>query len=194
MILSLLLYAGLGVTALGVLNRSWRGTLAGLIASAVALGWPPEREFSERHTAHVDAPPERVFDATHAVTAEEILFFRTLTTIRRFGRPGRADILNPPAAKPILDVATRSTFQLLTNDRPHEIVIGTCVAPGVNAVMNFLITPDGRGGSNISTETRVFASTAVAARKFALYWRAILPGSDIIRRSWLRAIKRRAES
>jgi hypothetical protein len=31
------------------------------------------------------------------------------------------------------------------------------------------------------------------ARQFAVYWRLIHPGSDIIRRMWLRAIKRRAE-
>jgi hypothetical protein len=60
--------------------------------------------------------------------------------------------------------------------------------------MNFLVTPDGRGGSNVSTETRVFAATEPMRRRFAVYWRIIHPGSDIIRRSWLRAIKERAES
>jgi hypothetical protein len=30
-------------------------------------------------------------------------------------------------------------------------------------------------------------------RRFAIYWRRIHPGSDIIRRMWLRAIKLRAE-
>lgn len=57
-----------------------------------------------------------------------------------------------------------------------------------------LITSDGRGGSNLSTETRVFADNAAGVRQFAVYWRMIHPGSDSIRRMWLRAIKRRAEA
>jgi hypothetical protein len=61
------------------------------------------------------------------------------------------------------------------------------------AAMNFLVTPDGRGGSHVSTETRVRAADRAVARNFAIYWRLIHPGSDIIRRMWLRAIKTRAE-
>jgi hypothetical protein len=58
--------------------------------------------------------------------------------------------------------------------------------------MNFRVTPDGAGGSMVSTETRVFASDASARRRFAAYWRLIYPGSATIRRMWLRAIERRA--
>jgi len=60
--------------------------------------------------------------------------------------------------------------------------------------MNFLVEPDGRGGSLLSTETRVFATDAVARRRFAVYWRVIYPGSALIRRMWLRAIRLRAEA
>src|SRR5437899_507448 len=56
----------------------------------------PVWQFSELHTTRVNAPPERVFHAIHEVTANEILFFRTLTSIRRFGRPGPESILNAP--------------------------------------------------------------------------------------------------
>ena len=42
--------------------------------------------------------------------------------------------------------------------------------------------------------TRVYGNSAAAVRQFAIYWHIIHPGSDIIRRTWLRAIKRRAES
>jgi hypothetical protein len=41
--------------------------------------------------------------------------------------------------------------------------------------------------------THVFA-TDTARRRFALYWRIIYPGSAFIRRMWLQAIKRRAET
>jgi hypothetical protein len=59
--------------------------------------------------------------------------------------------------------------------------------------MNFLIEPDRAGGTLVSTETRVYASTVSARRVFSVYWRVILPGSALIRQMWLRAIKRRAE-
>jgi len=61
------------------------------------------------------------------------------------------------------------------------------------AMMNFLIEDDGQGACVISTETRVRATDPSAKRRFAAYWRMIYPGSAVIRRMWLRAIKKRAE-
>jgi hypothetical protein len=131
------------------------------------------------------------------------------------GQTGPESIMNAPEQKPILDVATQTTFVLLAEEPPRELVIGTVVVappkarasgrltpelfqkklqPGVAlATMNFLVTPDDHGGSTISTETRIYAKNRSALRRFAIYWRVIHPGSDIIRRMWLRAIKQRAE-
>jgi hypothetical protein len=175
----------------------------------------PVWQFDERHTLAVAAPPEKVFDAIRAVRAEDIRFFRALIGIRRGWRPGPESILNAPEKEPLLDVATRTTFVWLANEPPREMVVGTVVAaprvrragarltpdlftrtlqPGVAlAAMNFLVTADGRGGSLVSTETRVYANDRSVERRFAVYWRVIHPGSDIIRRMWLRAIKERAE-
>ena len=217
MIASIVLWLGLLCALAGLLmliarRRAGRALLIyGATAVVVALLWPallqspsgdgshldrlmPGFQFSERHAIHVDAPPERVYRAMRAVTAGDIRFFRTLTTIRRLGRPLPPGILNAKPDEPILDLATRTSFRWLADDPPREVVVGTRVARDTEAAMNFLIVPDGRGGSNLSTETRVYAATDAAARKFRIYWRVILPGSDIIRRSWLRAIKRRAEA
>jgi hypothetical protein len=175
----------------------------------------PVWQFDERHSIAVDASPERVYQAIREVRADEILLFQTLTTIRRLGRPGPESILNAPEKKPLLDVATSTTFLLLAEVRPRELVVGTVVAatqearrtgglsrdlffrklrPGVAlAAMNFLVVGDGAHRSVVSTGTRVFANTPATARRFAVYWRLIHPGSDIIRRMWLRAVKRRAE-
>ena len=175
----------------------------------------PVYQFDELHSTRVAAPPERVYRAIREVTPREILLFQTLTRIRRLGRSGRESILNAPDDKPILDVATRTGFLTLADDAPREIVIGTIVVapdgwrrseattpeaftalkgPGFAvAGMNFLITPDGSGGSVVSTETRVFATDARSSRIFARYWRAIYPGSALIRRAWLRGIRIRAE-
>ena len=175
----------------------------------------PVWQFRERHTIRIAAPPPQVFDAIRRVRANEIQLFQTLTWIRRGGRrapPG--GILNPGDREPIIDVATRSGFVRLADDGDRELVIGTVVVvpPGTRgtltqevfqeslppgfalAAMNFLVTGDGAGGSRVSTETRVFANSDPARRRFAAYWRVIYPGSAIIRRMWLQAIARRATS
>jgi hypothetical protein len=46
----------------------------------------------------------------------------------------------------------------------------------------------------LTTETRIYATDASSRRAFARYWRVIYPGSSLIRRMWLRAIKKRAEA
>jgi hypothetical protein len=219
MVDSIVLYAGLIILVIGLLallsaRRRLHGAFlvgAGMIVMIVVLVLPahetrsatresrldelmPVWQFRELHATHVAASPERVFSAIRSVRADDIALFRTLTTIRCLGRCSGESILNPSRSTPILDVATRSGFRYLADDPPHELVVGTFVGPHTAATMNFLVTPDGRGGSNLSTETRVFAATEPMRRRFAVYWRIIHPGSDIIRRSWLRAIKEHAES
>ncbi len=172
----------------------------------------PDWQFDERHTLAIAAPPERVFDAIRRVRADEITLFRLLTWIRRGGRSVPPSVLNAAVGKPLLDLATETGFVWLADDPARELVVGTVIAaprgtrgrltpevfkktlpPGfVLAAMNFVVAPDGRGGSNVATETRVFANSPGARRAFAAYWRVIYPGSAIIRRMWLRAIERRA--
>jgi hypothetical protein len=66
--------------------------------------------------------------------------------------------------------------------------------PGyAKAVMNFRLEDEGGGWTRVVTETRVFATDDHARRRFAAYWRTIYPGSALIRRTWLRAIRARAE-
>jgi len=207
---SLLLYAG-GLTALaGLFSRRWRVMATGAGAMVIALAFPawekridrrasrlddlvPIWQFHEKHEIDVAAPPERAFDAIRKVTADEIAFFHTLTAIRRFGRSGPESIVNAPGSKPLLDVALKTSFVLLADDAPREIVVGTRISRDTLAAMNFFVAPNGHGGSTITTETRIYSKTQLAAQQFAVYWRVIHPGSDIIRRMWLRAIRDRAQ-
>jgi hypothetical protein len=175
----------------------------------------PSYHFQEVHRTTVRATTDRTYRAIKEVTASEILFFRELTWLRRLGRPGPENILNAPERRPLLDVATRTTFITLA-DSPREIVVGTVVIAPPNArarpvnadefvalaarpghalaTMNFVVTARADGSCEVSTETRVYATDESARRRFAAYWRLINLGSAFIRLMWLRAIKRRAEA
>jgi hypothetical protein len=152
----------------------------------------PVYHYREVHARHVNATPDRVYTAVKATTAREIWLFQSFTWIRRFGQSGPESILNAPERMPILDVATRSGFALRADDPPRELVVSARVAPGVIAAMNFRIEPEG-SGSRLSTETRVSGNNTRSIQRFTPYWRTILPGSWILRVTWLQAIARRAE-
>jgi hypothetical protein len=216
MLLSILLYGGLIAAIAGAFAMLWRRMrrrAAAMFAIGealviIAIAWPateervttptsrldaimPRWQFVERHEIRIAAPPERIYSAIRGVTARDIRFFQLLTSVRCMGRcREKESILHAPAAKPILDVAVNSGFRMLADDAPRELVIGTRVAPRTLALMNFHVDRDGL----VTTETRVFAETDAARRKFAIYWRFIRPGSGIIRGSWLEAIKIRAEA
>lgn len=175
----------------------------------------PACQFREVHAIRIRAPRRAVYQAVKSVTAREIRFFRFLTWLRspRLSRAGPENILNAPADKPVLDVALRSGFLLLADDPGRELVFGTVLCgrvarvsrpvpkdfleldrPGLCKVaMNFRLEEEAGGGVRLSTETRVLALDAAARRRFAAYWRVILPGSALIRKAWLEAIRRRAE-
>lgn len=172
----------------------------------------PVWQFREVHSLRIPASPPRVYQAIQRVRADEISLFRALTWIRRGGRRLPPSILNAGNTEPLLDVATSSGFVRLADSAPHELVIGTVVVvpageqlpltshlflqelpPGYAlATLNFLVEEVTPGVSLVTTETRVFGNSPTARRRFAAYWRVIYPGSALIRRMWLRAIRRRA--
>ncbi len=59
--------------------------------------------------------------------------------------------------------------------------------------MNFRVTAEAGGWTRLTTETRVHTVDDATRRQFTRYWRAIFPGSWIIRWSWLRAIENRLQ-
>ncbi len=177
----------------------------------------PRYQFNEVHSTSVHAPADRIFRAIKAITPEEIRFFRTLTWMRspRLGSTARSkeSILAAPPKTPLLDVALRSGFLLLAEAPNQEMVVGSIVCCGrpprvaspqefqefarpdsAKAALSFHLEDQGGGWIRVTTETRVFATDPSARRKFAVYWRVIYPGSAIIRRMWLAAIKCRAEA
>ena len=174
----------------------------------------PEFQFSETHQIEIAASPPAAYRALRAVTADEIAHYRTLTWIRCLGSCPGDHILNPPKGTPILETAMRSGFKLIAEIPDVELVLVTFVAapsgtasrgwtrdafvslrtPGfAKAAMNFRLESGGPGRTVLHTDTRVHATDSRTLRVFAAYWRTIAPGSDLIRRGWLSAIKRRAE-
>lgn len=173
----------------------------------------PVYQFHEAHTTTVAAPPDRVYAAIKAVEPDEILGYRTLTWIRRFGRSGgKANILNPTAREPIVQTALRTGFLQLADDPGQEFVFGFAGSPMLvskvtpanfkslhgpflaKVTMNFRIDPIDAKRCTLTTETRVYGSDRDVQRLFAPYWRVIYPGSAFMRRMWLRAIRKRAET
>ena len=119
--------------------------------------------------------------------------------------------------QPLLQQMLRSGFTVLADEPGRELVLGTIgqfwrPAGGspdhisnaqeflafdhpqyAKAAMNLRLEQSAAGVVKMTTETRVQVLDPDARRKFAAYWRLILPGSALIRRMLLRAIKRRAE-
>ncbi len=178
----------------------------------------PEFEHHEVHDLWLDAAPEDVYRALAEVIGREIRLLAPLMALRRLpafltGRAGRAD-----RNVPIFDGLERGGFVRLAEEPGREIVFGVAGRfwkltrnvlrlplsgrtprdsfasfedPGyAKAAMNFLVRAEGRG-SRLVTETRICATDLGAARSFRRYWRLVRPGSGLIRRSWLAAVRRR---
>jgi|SRR5215218_7173333 len=198
-----------------------KGTMADSeqVASTVLDRLFPSFQASERHSTTIAASPDQVWAALSQVTTGELQLFRLLMGVRRL--PGR--LLGSPrvrfdADEPLLGWAVRFGFTILDEDAPRELVVGAIGQPwrlagGRSAAVadgddfaafdqpgyakmaaNFRLGPTVGGSAiRLRTETRVACTDPASARRFARYWWLIRPASGTIRRSWLAAIKRRAE-
>jgi hypothetical protein len=178
----------------------------------------PTFQAAERHSTTIAASADHVWAALAQVTVGELGLFRLLMGLRVL--PGRL-LGSPPARfdaeEPLLGWAVRFGFTIL-EDAGRELVVGAIGQPWrlgggrgmavgggedfaafdqagyAKMAANFRLDPiAGARAIRLSTETRVACTDASSARRFARYWWLIRPASGAIRRSWLVAIKRRAE-
>ena len=177
----------------------------------------PQYDRNEVHSIVIRATADRTMAAVQAVTAREIRLFATLNWIRGF-RASRLRALGvaDPAGIPVLQMAARAGFvELVRGDR--EVVwsvVGRFWKPSggraagvrdersflafaepgtAKAAVDFRIEDETDTTCRLRTETRILGVDAHARRRFKLYWFFVHPGSALMRRMWLRAVKRRAE-
>jgi hypothetical protein len=189
-------------------------------SAATVLGrLMPTSQAAELHATTIAASADQVWAALTQVTVGELRLFRLLMGLRVL--PGR--LLGRPRARfdaeeSLLGWAVRFGFTILGEEVRRELVVGAigqpwrlvggrgmAVAGGddfaafdqagyAKMAANFQLVPDAGGRAvQLTTETRVACTDAASARRFARYWWLIRPASGAIRRSWLAAIKRRAE-
>jgi len=166
----------------------------------------PNFDRSEVHRRRTAASPAAVWDAIHELQASEMRVMRALMGLRTLGRrAGDGD-------QTVLAGFERMGFRKLADEPCRELVVAGIgqfwkpsgglrkvtdeeqflgfEAPGYAKVaFNFRLL-DGE----LTTETRIAGTDAGARRRFGLYWLLIRPGSGLIRREWLRALDRRAQT
>jgi hypothetical protein len=159
----------------------------------------PVYHHHERHTIRVAAAPERALAAAREASLDDVPLVRLLFRLRGLRASSRG---------PIWDALLSEGFQPLGEDT--VVLVGkpwspkgslrrvddfvAFAEPGyAKMAMDLRAVPEDNG-SRLETETRVYLTDAFARRRFRVYWLVVRPFSGLVRRSWLKAAKRRAES
>jgi hypothetical protein len=162
------------------------------VAVADAL---PEYDVRTVHATDVDAPPAKAIAAVLEVTPSEAPLLRVLFALRG---------LRVRSARPIWSAMAGDGFRqydettLAAIGRPWRVLtplrrgedFDAFDEPGwAKMAMDVRVE-----GGRLVTETRVRLTDDAARRAFRRYWLVVRPFSALVRRSWLAAAKRRAES
>lgn len=176
----------------------------------------PSYQWNEVHSTRVAAPPDRVLAAVRELTAREVPLLVVLMGLRRVPdaiKRRSARVLGRELDGALVRGMTAGGFVVLA-EQPDELVLGVVGrfwtrdggvkrvaadrfaafdSPGfAKGAINFHALAEG-DGTLLTTETRVQATDDSARRSFGRYWRLVGPFSALIRRDWLRAVRRRAE-
>ena len=183
----------------------------------------PIYDFTEVHSIIIKSSPSNVFKAIKLVSPSEMsIIFRLLFAIRSIpekisGNRG----MKFTGKKALLDQLFELGFTDLKEEKDKEVVFGTIMPvemmkfgktpedlwPKIKSAAEFvdfnksgyimsvanLFIEDNGSGIKLTTETRTKALDEESRKVFARYWFVIRPGSALVRRLWLRAIRRRAE-
>ena len=176
----------------------------------------PDFRHREVHEITVEAGPDEVMRAVRELRGRDVALAAVLFALRSI--PARLLRLPVRTADPdqrVVDTILKGGFTLL-EESPFEMIVGVVgrfwqptgslvplTGPSdfaswsqdgyAKGVMNFTVEPVADGHTRLRTETRVLPLGREAERKFRLYWLFVRPGSGLIRRIWLAAIKRKTE-
>jgi hypothetical protein len=159
----------------------------------------PDYHHRERHSIRVAASPARALAAARETELNDVPLVRALVRLRGLGaaRPG-----------PVWEALRAEGFRQLGDDtlvlvgKPwlrggERLAVDDFAAfaePGwAKMALDLRAEPDD-GGARLTTETRVLLTDRGSRRRFAAYWLVVRPFSGLIRRRWLRAARRRAET
>lgn len=165
----------------------------------------PACDFVERHQIVCRASASQTWRALHEADLADSRLARALIALRGLEAPPRLT----------LDALIASGFAVLAEWPERELVMGLAgrfwtpsggriatdaaafrgpIPPGTaRAAWNFLAEPRSDGTTLLRTETRIACADTAARRRFRAYWFVIRPGSELIRRAILRAIRAHAE-
>jgi hypothetical protein len=175
----------------------------------------PSYDVRSEHSLLVRAPAERAYAAWRSLDMGRSALIRSLFRLRelpmRLANPG----YQGPGLGFTFDDFLKIGFIPLGDNPPQEILLGLVgrvwtlkpdirqLAPEgflafdrpgyVKVAANLAVSVIDRETSLLSTETRVLCLGPGAARRFGLYWALIKPFSGLIRREWLKLVKREAE-
>ncbi|MEP6731992.1 MAG: hypothetical protein ABJE10_15200 [bacterium] len=182
----------------------------------------PRYDVVERHSISVRATQARTYAAICATDfatgwlIQFLFFVRLLPDALMHGREGIRALKSRRASPLTIATLQRGGFRLLAERAPDEMLLGTegkfwtlsgeRGAPTADAfrdgapeagtargVWDFRVRAKDHDHSELTTETRVLCADSAARRRFLPYWTVIRPGSGLIRRVMLRAIKQTAE-
>jgi hypothetical protein len=174
----------------------------------------PNAHHVTRQARWIDAPPELVWEELHAVRLSGLPVTVALSAARFLPMLLSGSGLTRLHDRPFLEALP---VPLLASEETESVVFGGAlqawrlrggeerpsldaeelqrwIQPGwVKAVMDFRLTPL-RGGTELSSETRVLATDPTTRRRFGWYWLFVQPGSTAIRWEVLTAVQIRAEA
>ncbi len=181
----------------------------------------PAYDVVERHSTIVRASAAatysaiRTADIAGAAPVKLMLAIRKLPAALVSGRTGLSALRDRARDRIALGDFEKSGFTVLAEDPPRELLIGLVgafwtpsgglcdtnpdhfrgpqLAGTARAAWNFVVGDAGDGRVRLTTETRVQTADEASRRRFRLYWLFVRPGSGLIRRYMLHAIKREAE-
>jgi hypothetical protein len=162
------------------------------VAAADAL---PRYDVRTRHSIRVEAPPDRAVAAALAVTAAEAALLRRLFRLRGLRASAGGSIWDAMQVEGFAAyddatlVAIARPWQPRAQARPPDEFEHFDEPGWAKLAVDFRAV-----AGELVTETRVLLTDERARRAFRRYWLAIGPFSGLVRRSWLKAAKRRAEA